>query len=97
MNFSEFFSLIINLFNGAALIETLIQICYALSIGYLFAIILYKGNSLWPCIITHIITNATSIFNIENTLSMYVAPIVLIIVSCLYAAYLNKTIRSEEL
>ena len=31
---------IINLLNGAELIPTLIQICYAISTGYLFAIIL---------------------------------------------------------
>ena len=43
---------IINLFMGAELIPTLLQICYATSIGYLFVTIFYKSKSLVPCIIT---------------------------------------------
>ena len=85
---------IINLLNGADLIPTLVQICYALSGGYMFAIILYKGNSLWPCIITHIGINTLSIFNFPNTFtSMYIGPIALIIISLSYAIYLNKRIN----
>jgi len=81
---------IINLLNGANLIPTLIQICYAISTGYLFAIIIVKGNSLWPCIITHSLVNALSIFNIENNISIYISPVILTIIPMLYAAYLNK-------
>lgn len=44
---------IINLLNGALLIPTLMQICYAMAIGYLFVIIFHKSKSLVPCIITH--------------------------------------------
>lgn len=81
---------IVNLLNGADLIPTLIQICYAIAAGYLFAIIFQKSKSLWPCIITHIVVNALSIFNIDNTISMYVVPIFLIIISILYAGYIKK-------
>ena len=42
---------IINLLNGATLIPTLMQICYAISTGYLFVIIFYKSKSIIPCII----------------------------------------------
>ena len=61
---------IINLFNGAALIPTLIQVCYAVAGGYLFVIIFQKGKSLWPCIIAHACINASSIFGIENEKKM---------------------------
>ena len=81
---------IVNLFNGADLIPTLMQICYAMSIGYLFVIIFYKSKSLIPCIITHSIVNSLSIFNIDNTISLYVAPIFLIIVPLIYAVYIRK-------
>jgi len=81
---------IINLLNGADLIPTLIQICYCISTGYLFAIILVKGNSLWPCIITHSLVNALSIFNIENNISTYISPIILTIIPILYAIYLKR-------
>ncbi len=85
---------IINLLNGAELIPTLIQICYAVAAGYLFVTIFQKGKSLWPCIITHSAVNALSIFNIENTVSMYIAPIILIIVPVAYFMYLKKTIKN---
>ena len=84
---------IINLFNGAALIPTLIQVCYAVAGGYLFVIIFQKGKSLWPCIIAHASINSLSIFGVENTTSTYIAPVFLILISVLYAVYLNKTIK----
>lgn len=84
---------IVNLINGAELIPTLIQICYATAIGYLFVIIFHKSKSLVPCIITHSLVNSLSIFNIENTVSLYVAPVFLITIPLVYAAYINKKIR----
>lgn len=76
---------IVNLLNGAQLIPTLLQICYAVSIGYLFVIIFHKSGSLIPCIITHSLMNALSIFNIENNLSLYISSVFLIIVPLVYA------------
>lgn len=84
---------IVNLLNGADVIPTLMQICYATSAGFLFVIIFHKSKSLIPCIITHSLINSLSIFNIDNTLSLYIAPIFLIIVPIVYAIYINKTIR----
>ncbi len=81
---------VVNLFNGAELIPTLLQICYATSIGYLFVIIFRKSKSIIPCIIAHSLTNALSIFNKENTVSLYIAPIFLITVPIIYAVYINK-------
>ena len=83
---------IINLLNGAELIPTLMQICYATAIGYLFVIIFYKSKSLVPCIITHCLVNSLSIFNVENTLSLYIAPVFLTIIPLAYAIYINKKI-----
>lgn len=84
---------IVNLLNGADFIPTLMQICYATSAGFLFVIIFHKSKSLIPCIITHSLINSLSIFNIDNTLSLYIAPIFLIIIPIVYAIYINKTIR----
>ena len=84
---------IINLLNGAELIPTLIQVCYATSIGFLFVIIFYKSKSLIPCIITHCIVNSLSIFNIESTISSYIAPIILTIIPIIYTIYINKTVK----
>ena len=84
---------IVNLFNGAELIPTLLQICYAMSIGYLFVVIFVKSKSIVPCIIAHSVNNSLSIFNDENTLSMYIAPIFLMIFPLVYAVYINKTVK----
>lgn len=84
---------IVNLLNGADFIATIIQICYAMAIGYLFVIIFYKSKSLVPCIIAHSLINCFSIFNVENKLSLYIAPIFLIVVPLTYAIYINKTIK----
>ena len=84
---------IVNLLNGADFIPTVMQIFYAIAIGYLFVTIFHKSKSLVPCIITHSLINSFSIFNVENKLSMYVAPIFLIIVPFIYAIYINKTIK----
>ncbi len=84
---------IVNLINGADLIPTLIQIYYATSIGYLFVIIFHKSKSLVPCIITHCLVNSLSIFNVENTLSLYIAPVFLTIIPLVYAIYMNKKVR----
>lgn len=84
---------IVNLFMGAELIPTLLQICYATSIGYLFVTIFYKSKSLVPCIITHSIMNALSVFNVETTKMMYISGVFLIIVPLLYAFYINKKVK----
>ena len=84
---------IINLLNGAELIPTIMQICYAFSIGYLFCIIFYKSKSLIPCIITHSLVNSLSIFNVENMPLSYVSDIFLIIVPIMYAIYINKNVQ----
>lgn len=88
---------IVNLLNGAELIPTIIQICYAIALGYLFVIIFYKSKSLVPCIIAHILTNSLAIFNVKNDLSTYTIPIVLIIISVGYAIFINKTVECNKI
>ena len=78
---------IINLFTGADVLMTLLQVCYATSIGYLFTIIFYKSKSLLPCIITHSIMNSLSIFNNNDTI---ISGLFLIVVPLIYAFYINK-------
>ena len=84
---------IVNLLNGADFIPTLLQICYAIILGYLFVIIFYKSKSLIPCIVAHCFINSSSVFNVENKLSLYIAPIFLVSVPLAYAIYINKTIK----
>lgn len=84
---------IVNLLNGASLFSTLMQICYATAIGYIFVIIFYKSKSLVPCIITHAAFNGLSIFNEGNKLLSYIITVFIVVVSLSYAFYINRTIK----
>ena len=86
---------IVNLFNGADLVPTLMQIGYATAIGYLFVVIFHKSKSLVPCIIAHSLNNALSIFNVENNISKYIAPIFLMVVPLIFAIYINKSVKED--
>ena len=57
---------IVNLMNTANTLGTLLQICYAIAIGFLYTIIVYKGGSLWPCIASHMFVNGSSVFAKEQ-------------------------------
>lgn len=89
---------IVNILNGADFVSTLLQICYASAIGFLFTIIFYKGKSLLPCIITHGIYNSFSIFAVKcsQTFNLITA-FVLCAISVGYALWiLKKTDMPEE-
>ena len=81
----------VNLLNGADFIPTLLQVCYAISIGYMLVMVFYKSKSLIPCIIFHSVFNALSIFN--STESTLLSIIVLIILSLVYGLYIDKMIK----
>ncbi len=80
---------IVNLLNGADFLPTLLQICYAAAIGFLFTLIFYKGKSLWPCILTHSIFNALSVFSAEPDINgKILTAIVLCIIPALFSLWL---------
>lgn len=92
---------IVNLLNGANFIPTLLQVFYAIAIGFLFTIMFYKSKSLIPCIIVHAVFNSLSIFGVENssmTLDIITA-VFLCVVSIGYALWIlkkTKTIKIEN-
>jgi membrane protease YdiL (CAAX protease family) len=57
---------IVNLMNTADTLGVLLQICYAIAIGFLYTLIVYKGGSLWPCIASHMFVNGSSVFGLEQ-------------------------------
>ena len=86
---------IVNLLNGRELLPTLLQICYATAIGFLFTIFFYKGKSLLPCIITHSIFNSIAIFAVQRTqMFSIITSILLCIISLGYALWILK--RAEK-
>lgn len=92
------FGHIVNLLNGRDILETLIQMCYAVAIGFLFTIIFYKGKSLLPCIIAHSVINSLSAFSNEGVTTIQkhlIGCIFLCVVSVGYALYILKKAEKE--
>ena len=83
---------IVNLLNGAYFVPTLLQVCYAIAIGYMLVMIFYKSKSLIPCIIFHGIFNALNIFSTGK--STVISCIILIILCLGYTLYINKKVKS---
>ena len=82
---------IVNLLNGADLIPTLLQVCYAIAIGYMLVMVFYKSKSIIPCVIFHAIFNALSIFAINK--SSIISSIILIVMCLGYTLYINKKVK----
>ena len=92
---------IVNLLNGGDFVPTLLQVFYAIAIGFLFTIMFYKSKSLIPCIIVHAVFNSLSIFSIENSSMTFdvITCIFLCVVSIGYALWIlkkTKTIKIEN-
>lgn len=88
---------VINLINGADLVPTLLQICYAIAGGFMFTIIFYKSGTLIPCIVAHSLINATSAFEGQTSLTLnIITAVVLTVVSVGYAIWLWKGIKTDE-
>ncbi len=89
---------IVNLLNGAEFLPTLLQVFYAVAIGFLFTLIFYKGKSLWPCILTHSIFNALSAFSVEpDTTGRVITAVALCIIPIAYALWLLKSKTVEQM
>lgn len=56
---------IVNLANTADTLGVLLQVGYAIAIGFMFTVIVWKGGSLLPCIISHMFVNGSSVFSLE--------------------------------
>ena len=57
---------IVNLGNTADTLGVLLQVCYAIAIGFMYTLVIYKGGSLWPCIVSHMFVNGSSTFALEQ-------------------------------
>lgn len=81
---------IVNLLNGAAFISTLLQVFYAIAIGYMLVIVFYKSKSIIPCIIFHGVFNSLNIFATGQ--SSLFSSIILITMCLGYTLYINTKV-----
>jgi len=89
---------IVNLLNGSEVTSTLLQVIYAIAIGFAFTILFYKSKCLWPCIITHSAVNSLSCFaNRENAPSWHgiAGCIFICIISLGYATYIIRQTKAD--
>lgn len=78
--------------SGADIIPTLCQAFLGITIGYLFVIVLLKGKSLIPCIITHSLIDMTSAFANDAFASKYLIQLSIVfgMFTLGYSIYLRK-------
>jgi membrane protease YdiL (CAAX protease family) len=91
---------IMNFINGseAELLPNLLQVIYAMAAGFLFVMIYYKTKSLLPCIITHGVFNALSVFANEASITFQrrvLSALFMVVVSGLYALYITFLIKQK--
>ncbi|MCM1268540.1 MAG: CPBP family intramembrane metalloprotease [Bacteroidales bacterium] len=84
---------IVNLLNGQAGFDTIVQIIFAVAVGFCFTIIFYKGKSLLPCIIAHGANNALGVFGAES--SQMLTMIAAVVLCVVLAAYTLWIIQKE--
>jgi len=87
---------IINLFTGHELIATLIQVVFAVAMGFVFTLVFYKSGSLLPGILAHSFIDVTSVLaSDEGSQSVNViVHIVIIVISVAYSLYLAKLVET---
>lgn len=91
---------IVNLINGsgAELLPNLLQVLYAVAVGFAFVMIYCKTKSLLPCILVHSVFNGLSAFANEADMTpqrQIVSGILLAVIAGGYALYLALAVKEE--
>ena len=91
---------IVNLVNGsgAELLPNLLQVMYAVAIGFAFVMIYCRTGSLMPCILVHSIFNGLSAFANEAVMTprrQIISGILLAVIASGYALYLAFAWKEE--
>ena len=91
----------VNLINGsgAGLLSNLLQVVYAVAIGFAFVMIYLRTKSLLPCILTHSIFNGLSAFANEAAMTPQreiLSGILLAVIAGGYALYLALAVKENH-
>ncbi len=91
---------IINLINGsgAELLPNILQVIYAVAVGFAFVMIYYKTKSLLVCIATHSLFNAASAFGAEvATTQTIISAALIALIAAAYAVYIAVIVKDKEM
>ena len=88
---------IVNLLNGQDLAETLLQIVFAVAVGFTLVILFHKGGSLIPCIVFHGLNNSLSAFCAEESSGGFAAELAVlgmcVVLLALYSVWNWKRLK----
>jgi membrane protease YdiL (CAAX protease family) len=91
---------IVNLINGsgAQLIPNLLQVVYAVAVGFTFVMIYYKTKTLLPCIITHSVFNGLSAFANESVMIelQILSGVLIAVIAGAYALYIALAVKDKS-
>ena len=87
---------ILNLFTGHEVVETLVQVVFAIAYGFIVTMAFYKSGSLLPCILSHSLTDVFSLFAAGEASSLlnWAAHIVIIVLAAAYCLYLARRVET---
>ena len=81
---------IVNLLTGHATTETLVQMIFAVSWGFMFTFAYLKGGSLLPCIAIHSLIDVLSVFARDNVVAHWIIIVATVAAALVYCLYLRK-------
>lgn len=87
---------IVNLLTGQGGTETVLQILFAISWGFILTMVFYKSGSLLPCIIAHSLIDVLSLYARDNEVMDRIYIGVTVAVAILYCLYLARVRVSAE-
>lgn len=92
---------IVNLMNGsgAELLPNILQVFYAIAIGFMLVMIFNKTQSMLVCIVMHGVFNALSVFGNEAVLTVQrriISALFIIIVAGGYALYISLRVKDVK-
>lgn len=92
---------IVNLINGsgAELLPNLLQVMYAVAVGFAFVMIYCRTGSLMPCIIVHSVFNGLSAFANETVMTprrQIISGVLLAVIAGGYALYLALAAKEAQ-
>ena len=92
---------LVNLFNGSGetAFSTVLQVCYAVAVGFLFVLLFERTGSLLACIATHGVLNLLSVFSDCSALTLQreiMESASLVVLAAGYAMYLILTDKQSR-
>ena len=87
---------IVNLFTGHDLVPTLVQVVFAIAVGFILTMAFYKSGSMLPNILMHSLVDVFSLFAMSDAPQWidWMTHAVTIVISVAYCMYLAKCVET---